>query len=392
MSNIWRPEARIMGRNERGRKIFLSAHRYIGLFAGAVFVLIGLSGSLLAFREDIDEWLNAPLMRVEPPTPAVMRPLDEILAAATAAMPADGRPERITLPRHANAAAIIGYMVETDDLDSSFHQIFVDPYRAEVTGDRLLAHGDDVLAQPLVQIVMAFHWTLLLGVNNAYLFGSLGIVIFVSIILGLYLWLPRNGDWRMGLTIKWSASRERIVYDAHRSVGAYFAILLLATLATGIAMIFKPATHSLATLISPVRPEPDFGRSTPIAGRAPIGLDEAIASAEKVFPEGRLHWVLLPSGDDGVYVIGKQSESEPNRTKTFRNVGVDRYSGRVLQTQDRDDFTAGEKLLEWLFPLHCGEAFGVPGRALVALTGLAPLILYVSGFLRWRQKRRARRR
>ncbi|BBU62367.1 hypothetical protein MSC49_23020 [Methylosinus sp. C49] len=381
-----------MWRRERGRKIFLAAHRYIGLFAGAVFVLIGLSGSLLAFREDIDEWLNAPLMRVEPPTPAVMRPLDQILAAATAAMPAEGRPERITLPRHAKAAAIIGYMVETDDLDSSFHQIFVDPYRAEVTGDRLVAHGDDVLAQPFVQIVMAFHWTLLLGVNNAYLIGALGIVLFVSIIAGLYLWRPRNGDWRMGLTIKWGASRERIVYDAHRSVGAYFGILLLATLATGIALIFKPATHSLATLISPVRPEPDFGRSTPIAGRAPIGLDAAVASAEKVFPEGRLHWVLLPSGDDGVYVVGKQSESEPNRAKTFRNVGVDRYSGRVLQTQDRDDFTAGEKLLEWLFPLHCGEAFGVPGRTLVALTGLAPLILYVSGFLRWRQKRRARRR
>jgi uncharacterized iron-regulated membrane protein len=141
-----------------------------------------------------------------------------------------------------------------------------------------------------------------------------------------------------------------------------------------------------------VRPEPDFGRSTPIDGHAPIGLDAAVASAEKVFPEGRLHWILLPSGDDGVYVVGKQSESEPNRAKTFHNVGVDRYSGRVLQIQDRDDFTAGERLIEWLFPLHCGEAFGLPGRALVALTGLAPLALYVTGFLRWRQKRRARRK
>ncbi len=245
-----------MGRNERGRKIFLATHRIIGLFAGAILVLIGLSGSVLAFREDIDEWLNAPLMRVEAPARPSLRPLDEILAAATAAMPADGRPERLALPRHAHAAAIVSYMVETDDLDTYFHQLFVDPYTAKVTGSRLYSHGDDVLSQPLVQIVMAFHWTLLLGVNNAYLVGAIGLLLFLSILVGLCLWRPRYGDWRLGLTIKWGASPERIAYDAHRSVGVYFALLLLATLATGVAMIFKPATHSLAALLSPVRPSP----------------------------------------------------------------------------------------------------------------------------------------
>jgi len=381
-----------MGRKEPGRKIFLAIHRVIGLFAGALVVLVGLSGSVLAFREDIDEWLNAPLMRVEPPARPSLRPLDEILAAATAAAPAEGRAERIALSRHARAAVIVSHMVETDDLDSYFYQIFVDPYTARVTGSRLYSHGDEVFSQPFVQIVMAFHWTLLLGVNNAYLLGAVGVVVFLSVLIGLYLWPPRNGDWRLGLKIKWGASPERIAYDAHRSVGVYFALPLLVMLGTGIAMIFKPATHSLATLISPVRPEPDYGKSTPIPGHAPIGLDAAVAIADKVFPAGRLHWILLPSGEDGVYVVGKQSSDEPNRTKTFRNVGVDRYSGRVLQAQDRDDFTAGETFLEWLFPLHCGEAFGALGRLLVLLTGLTPLLLYASGFLRWSHKRRAGKR
>ncbi len=35
------------------RKAFLRIHQLIGLFVGAIFVLIGLSGGLLAFREDI---------------------------------------------------------------------------------------------------------------------------------------------------------------------------------------------------------------------------------------------------------------------------------------------------------------------------------------------------
>lgn len=381
----------IVTRRERGRKIFLRVHQTIGLFAGAVFVLIGLSGGVLAFREDIDEWLNAPLMRVEIPAQPAYRPLDEIIAAAAAAMPPDGKLERLTPPRHLGASAAITYMVETDDLDSYFYELFVDPYTAKVKGQRLALHGERTFSQPLIQIVMAFHWTLLLGPNNAYIVGGVGILIFISVLVGLYLWWPRNGAWWLGLKVKWGAGPERVAYDLHRSIGVYFAAILLVMLFTGVAMIFKPATRAVATLFSPVRADPDFGKSKPIAGQTPIGVDEAVAIADKVFPDGKLHWVLLPSTPNGVYVVGKQSKDEPNRTKTYRNVGIDQYSGEILQVQDRGRFTAGEKFLEWLFPLHTGEAFGEIGRPFVTLFGLTPLILYVTGFLRWRQKRRARK-
>ncbi|ATQ70199.1 MULTISPECIES: PepSY-associated TM helix domain-containing protein [Methylosinus] len=380
-----------MRRREVARKILLSIHRMIGLFGGAVFVVVALSGGLLAFREDIDEWLNAPMMRVDPPAEATARTLDEMFAAAIAAMPPDAKPERLTTPRHARAAAAINYLVETDDLETDVHQIFVDPYRAKVTGQRLLLHGEDQLSQPFVPILMAFHWTLLLGVANAFLIGALGVAVFVSILIGLFLWRPRNGDWRLGLKIKWGASQERIAYDAHRSVGLYFSAILLVTLLTGVAMIFKPMTRAATSLFSPVRAEPDFGRSSIDAGAAPIGLDAAVAAADKALPGGRLHWILLPSGPEGVYVVGKQSDDEPNRTKTYRNAGVDQYSGRILQVQDRGDFSAGERVLEWLFPLHSGEAFGVIGRPLMLLVGAAPLVLFATGVLRWRQKRARKR-
>lgn len=384
--------SRVLRRREFTRQVFLQIHRTVGLFAGAVFVLVGLSGSILAFREDIDEWLNASIMRVEIPAPPVRRPLDEILAAAIKAMPADGQAERVTMPRHSASAMAITYMVETDDLNTDVYEMFVDPYTAKVKGQRLYLHGDKTLSQPLVPIIMAFHWTLLLGFNNAYILGSIAVLILFSILVGFYLWWPRYGDWRLGLKIKWGASPERVVYDAHRSVGAYFIVFLLVTLFTGVAMIFKPATRSVAGIFSEVRADPDFGKSTPTPGGTPISLDETVAIADKVFPAGRLHWILLPSAPSGVYVVGKQSDDEPNRTKTFRNVGVDQYSGKVLYVQDREAFSAGEKFLEWLFPLHTGEAFGAIGRSIVLVVGLTPFVLYVTGFLRWRQKRRVRRR
>ena len=46
---------------------------------------------------------------------------------------------------------------------------------------------------------------------------------------------------------------------------------------------------------------------------------------------------------------------------------------KSLHVQDRRDFTAGETFLEWLYPLHCGEAFGNGGRAFIMAMGFVPL-------------------
>ena len=180
------------------RRTFLRLHRWIGLLAGALFVLIGLSGGLLAFRKDIDEALNASIMRVEPPAPASLKPLDEILAAAVAAMPPDAKWERLTLPRHARAAATVTYMVDSDDLESDFYELFVDPYTAQVNGRRLLLHGDKTFSQPFIAILLAFHTALLLGANNAYLIGFLGILNEFLVLAGPYLWASANGPWAPG--------------------------------------------------------------------------------------------------------------------------------------------------------------------------------------------------
>lgn len=42
------------------RKFWLKVHLYIGLAAGAVLVLVGLTGSIIVFHLKFDELLNPP--------------------------------------------------------------------------------------------------------------------------------------------------------------------------------------------------------------------------------------------------------------------------------------------------------------------------------------------
>ena len=251
--------------------------------------------------------------------------------------------------------------------------------------------GGNLLTQPFINIVMDLHWTQLAGYDKSYLVGIPAIFLLVSVLIGLHLWLPRNGKWRQALTIKWGATPVPLTYDIHKTFGLYLSAVLVVILFSGISIIFPTQVHGLVQLFSPVREEPKDWKSTPVPGQPPLGLDAVAAIADKIFPDGKLHSIGLPKGPDGVYVVGKQSDDEPNRAGTNRNVTIDQYSGEILHVQDRANFTAGETFLEWQYPLHCGEAFCNYGRAFIMLMGFVSLILYVTGFLRWRQKHRAQR-
>ena len=72
-------------------------------------------------------------------------------------------------------------------------------------------------------------------------------------------------------------------------------------------------------------------------------------------------------------------------------VWVDRYSGAVLATADPLTAGGGDTLINWLHPLHSGEAFGLTGRIVVALAGLLCPLLLLTGGRRWLQKRTAAR-
>jgi uncharacterized iron-regulated membrane protein len=376
-----------------GRALWLAAHRYIGLFAGAVFVVIGLSGSLLAFRVEIDEWLNKDLFAATRYAGAARVSVDAIIEASRAAAPEGATPYWVHFPKGAGGYFDVIYRTHGEGENHDIHQIVVDPGDAHVIGQRLIVHHDDHFAEPFTIFLIHLHYTLLQGEAGATFVGFVGLFLFVSLATGLYLWLPRNGRWLQAFWIKRGASAERLTLDLHKTTGVYALGVLLVIVFSGVYLIFGSQVQALVGLFSPVSGHhiAEEMTSSPSLGRSPVGAEAAVAAVDRLFPDGRLMSLALPRGEQGVYVVGKRAADEVNKSEPRRLAAVDQYSGEILQIQNPRDYSAGEKFLEWQFPLHTGEAFGDPGRAFIAAMGFVPSLLYVTGLLRWLQKRRARR-
>lgn len=379
------------------RRLWLQVHLYLGLLVGALLVVISLSGSLIVFAAQLDAWLNADMMQVDVPKgEAAFRPYEEIITAAKAAMPSGAKfAARISLPQQPGDVFEIAYNIPPA---RDNYQVFVNPYTAEVLGQRLWGLFDPCCSWhgPLLAVIYRFHDSFWLGETGSILTGSTAVLMLVSLISGVVLWWPGKGRLKTALSIKRNASTERFNYDLHKVTGVYTVLVLFVLLFTGaylsLQVPFPTQVKGLVGLFSPLTGKPTQFESTPIEGRVVIGIDQAVNIANRLFPDGVVTMVFLPVGDTGVFKIFKHQGNKILFSSRQQMVVIDAYSGKALYQTDQGKRTAGDIFNEWQLALHSGEAFGVTGQVIVLMVGLTPLALYVTGVIRWLQKRNARKR
>lgn len=381
--------------HKRARAFWLKIHLYIALSAGALFVLLGLTGSVNVFYRELEELGSpapAPAGASAPP-----RSLDEIAATLRAAHPQRPGSWTLVLPGYGKSHlwAIYKNPEETRDEFYGPLRVLVDLYSGEIV-------KESFWGQTLWTLIYEFHADFLTGKLGPVpgrlgfdIVCLLGLPFLVSSLTGLYLWWPRPGKFLTAVTLKKRASPERFYFDLHRATGFYAAAVLVILTFSGFSFGYREFLEALIDPLSPVRPghlqAPELKPEPPATG-TPLSIARIVAIADTRFPAGELRAVELPDGPQGVYAVEKRQRGEANRIRPRTKLWIDPYSGKILAVQDPNEFTAGETFLNLLWPLHSGEAFGLPGRIAWCLIGLAPLILYLSGLVRWLQKRKAAKR
>ena len=372
----------------RWREIFLALHLYLGLFAGVILVITGITGSIIAFGGEIDAWLNQDLTKAVGEGAA--RPVDEIFAAARAALPPGAIPRYLNLPRDPERSASLIYEPGNDTTASDTYELFVDRASLKVLGHRLIGRLGHPAAAPIISFITQLHYTLLLGETGVIVVGVVSIGLLLSVITGIILWWPRRGNWAAAFRIKPNAPAVRLNYDIHKTVGWLSSIVLVVVLFSGIYMNLPQYVTPLVELFSPAPGWPENIQSTPSSG-TPITPGAAAAIVDKLFPDGELMGIGLPAGPTDPYFIRKHAPDEVTQAYSHRQVWIDQFSGRILAVTDPHHYTAGQRFLEWQYPLHSGEAFGLAGRIIIAVVGIVCPLLYVTGLIRWAQKRERRR-
>ena len=363
------------------RGIVRRVHLWLGLSVGALFVLTGLTGSLLVFYPAIDGALHPGLARVA----AGARPASwqAVYDALRRAEPGRDGAWRIEVTPDGGPIPVRYYAArETRARAFAPLMLWLDPVRLTVVRRGFWGGYATTWLYDL-------HYRLLLEKPGALVMGIAGIVMLAMLVSGLWAWWPRPGGWRRSLAWKREAARSRRLYDWHKWAGIGSALVLVVVAATGVLLDLPDQVHPLVARASPLFATPRL-RSVP--NGPPLPLDTLVDRAERALPGGALAWIETPADAHGVVRVNLALPGEPSRRFPRSNVWLDPYTGRVLAVRDARRDGGGDTLLDWLHPLHDGEAFGLAGRWLAFVSGLVPAVLFVTGVWRWRVRGRARAR
>ncbi|MBZ4191885.1 PepSY-associated TM helix domain-containing protein [Niabella beijingensis] len=350
-------------------------HLYLGIIAGALLAVVGLTGSILVFSDEIDQAFNKELFFSMKQQKRYS--LEEIAAIVPQKYPGK-KVDYVYLPAENQPnLSYVCYNFETEE------QFFIDPYTAELAGKRL--HHSSFIG-----FVTELHTNLLMPGPGQYIVGLATLCLLILTISGLRLWIPQQykkwKQWRSVLTINFKAGFKRQNYDWHNVLGIYSAPVVVMLSLTGFAITFGPLFIAFLFILtgrSPQSVQQIFGQKSEwVKGRPALSPVEAAAVAKKQFPEAVIRGIAYPADSTGAYRFDLRSDGvskEGNRIM----LSIDQYTGKLLLNSETDFPNIGNSYLTWIVPLHLGTFGGWPTRILACLGGLIPLLLFITGFIIW---------
>lgn len=359
------------------RALWLNCHIYLALIFGLFFAILGLTGSLSIYREEIDLLLN-PALRIEA-GPGQPLSLDKIVANIKSVHPDRHGAWTLEMPRAADGVITAWFDKPKESVDQYYAPLMVsvNPYNGEVLASRFWG-------QTFGTWILDWHTQLQQGASGRTMVAMLGCLLLTSVLSGLYLWWPGISRLAAGFRIRHQFGLMRLTLDCHRMIGFFCSGILLLLAFTGFHLAYPTLLESLTA--STGMGHGDAGptvRSTAIPSERPTTLTEAVLVARGLFPSSEVRRITTPVGELGTYRVNLRQRRELNQHHPFTNVWIDRWSGQIRAVNNPSQFTAGQTFTTWQWPLHTGEAFGETGRFVYFLTGLTPLTLWLSGVAHW---------
>lgn len=354
------------------RRSLFRLHSWLGLVTGIFLILLGLSGSVLVFRPELDKYFNRELLTISPSrTAASGKVLSDCYAQITRRYPnLDGIAWLNPDAGPGDAYNFRMYFNDTRLLTYDLALISINPN----TGTILREGPASQFTPSFLEWLFQFHFSFQLGIPGAALTAFFGITMLLSLLTGAVVY--RKMLWRV-LTFQVSVNRKNwrtISSDLHRIVGVWSLLFNLVIFFTGFWMnlfAFKPKTWQNELVAT--KP------NTLMAAPADALYQNALAAMPDLTPT----YVYLPTQPGRKFEVRGFSAGEWKLWGSGNSVRMDQQTGAVLSVTRFAGKSLGEKVEATFHPLHVGNFGGLAVKILYVLIGLTPGLLGITGFLLW---------
>jgi len=370
------------------KKVFFQIHWFLGITAGLILSLMGVTGAIYSYEPQILKWINQDSYVVEVAqspklTPAQLyqhfnqkQPEIEINSITIASDPAASSTVNIK-----KEGARRGY------------NMMVNPYTAEVLPD---IKGRDTL-----QFIQRLHRNLTAGEFGAQITGASTLMLIFFVLSGLYLRFPKKHTFKQWFFIKPKLKGRNFIWDLHAVVGTWVVIFYLLFACTGLYWSYDWWRAGMFKVMGVEQPQRNQQHNEP---RNRKHKEEGLSTQQvnTILTQtwtgvnaqiGREYSTLtlnIPKRDDAKVEVSFV-DIVPQHERA-RNQAVYNYQDKQFEKFELyEDKKLNEKIMSSMLPVHRGSFFGSTYQFIAMLASLTMPLFFVTGWMLYLKRRKQKK-
>ncbi|MEQ1367547.1 sulfite reductase flavoprotein subunit alpha [Acinetobacter schindleri] len=401
------------------KKTFFQIHWFLGITAGLVLSIMGVTGAIYSYEQQILKWINTDSYTVQAQSGPKLSPAElyqhfkqQNPEMQINSVSLDASPTGSSTVNIAKEGARRGY------------NMMVNPYTAEVL--------PEIKGREFFQFIQQLHRYLTMGPVGKQITGACALMLIFFVLSGLYLRWPKRHSVKQWLAVKPQLKGRNFIWDLHAVVGTWVVIFYLILACTGLYWSYDWWRNGMFKVLGVERPQPEMQQGQGGRGGAEQGRSAGESRGEGAGERGprsegqrenrgegrergvddtllltalNKSWAGFQNEFNDKYStvtfnIPKKADGELKLS--FTDVEVQHERARNNATYNYQDaaFTSvemyedkklNEKIMSSMLPVHRGSFFGPIYQFFAMVASMLMPLFFVTGWMLYLKRRKQKK-
>ena len=383
------------------KKTFFQIHWFLGITAGLILSLMGVTGAIYSYEQQILKWINNDSYTVQ------VQQGDKLTPAQLYQHFQNTTPEMkinsISVAQDPSASSTVNIAKEGARRG---HNILINPYTAEVL--------PEIKGREFFQFIQQLHRNLTVGPVGKQITGACTLMLIFFVLSGLYLRWPKRHSIKQWFFVKPKLKGRNFIWDLHAVVGTWVVIFYLILACTGLYWSYDWWRSGMFKVLGVERPQPTMqanagnnrgeGRQGGERGPRGEGREEGM-NPEQISRALDLSWTgfntefsdkystvtfNLPKKPDGsmqLSFVDPVAQHERARNSATYNY----QTAEFTEVELYEDKKLNEKIMSSMLPVHRGSFFGPIYQFFAMVAALLMPLFFVTGWMLYLKRRKQKR-
>lgn len=370
------------------KKVFFQIHWFLGITAGLILSLMGVTGAIYSYEPQILKWINQDSYVVEVAQTPKLTPA-ELYQHFSQQQP-EIEINSITIASDPAASSTVNIKKEGARRG---YNMMVNPYTAEVLPE---IKGRDTL-----QFIQRLHRNLTAGEFGAQITGASTLMLIFFVLSGLYLRFPKKHTFKQWLFIKPKLKGRNFIWDLHAVVGTWVVVFYLLFACTGLYWSYdwwRAGMFKVMGVEQPQRNQQHNESGNKKHKQQALSSEQVNSILTQSWTGvnaqiGREYSTLtlnIPKRDDAKVEVSFV-DAIPQHERA-RNQAVYNYQAQQFEKLELyEDKKLNEKIMSSMLPVHRGSFFGSTYQFIAMLASLAMPLFFITGWMLYLKRRKQKK-